>query len=252
VPSDSHQGAALARVVFENGGRTVVPLWRGDVWGDDMDRSVRDAFVRLGGGVDQGVRFNPSASSFKTDVETLAARVGQAQAGGSEVTVVFLGFGPEAPKILEEAALHPALASVAWYGSEGTVLSREVIDDAEAASFAAATGFLHPMFADSDAPRAEAVRERLKVAVASDSIHYCAMAAYDAVWLAALSAAIGGTDDADAFESVFEALSTGYEGVTGQIELDLAGDRIGSTYDLWEIRSTGSGFSWTKVSSAGN
>ena len=250
APSDAHQGSELARVVFEGGIRTIVPLWRGDVFGDDMNKSIREAFVKLGGSADQGVRFNPARSSFTADMEALTARVAQAQAtAGEAVAVVFLGFGPEAPQILKEAGVHPALRTIDWYGSEGSVLSREIVQDSEAARFAVDTGFVHPMFADSLTPRAEDVRARIKAAIKSDEVHYCAMAAYDAVWLATLSAAIAGTDDADAFESVLQALANGYEGASGRVELDDAGDRVGATYDLWAIRNNGAGFTWTKISS---
>jgi branched-chain amino acid transport system substrate-binding protein len=250
VPSDAHQGSELARLVFEGGTRTIVPLLRGDVWGDDMNKSVRDVFVKLGGAVDQGVRFNPAASSFKAEVETLAQRVDQARAtAGDAVAVLFLGFGPEAPQILKEAALHPALRDIEWYGSEGSVISREIVLDPVAARFAVDTGFVHPMFADSNTPRANDIRARIEADINSDVVHYCAMAAYDSLWLAGLSAAIAGTDDTEAFENVLQALANGYEGATGRIELDDAGDRLGATYDLWAIRSNGTGFTWTKISS---
>src|SRR5690606_17118242 len=166
---------------------------------------------------------------------------------GDAVAVVFLGFGPEAPAILSEAGLHDPLRATTWYGSEGSVLSREIVQDADAARFALETGFLHPMFADVQTPHAEDVRARISSAIGGGSVHYCAMAAYDAVWLVALSAAVAGTDNGDAFEGALRALADGYEGASGRTTLDAAGDRAQVPYDLWTIGSDGDGFIWTKV-----
>jgi hypothetical protein len=59
---------------------------------------------------------------------------------GDAVAVAFFSFGTEGAAVLAQAADIPALGAVAWYGSDGTALSREILGDPRAAPFAVRTG----------------------------------------------------------------------------------------------------------------
>jgi branched-chain amino acid transport system substrate-binding protein len=166
------------------------------------------------------------------------------------VAVAFFGFGSDGASILAQAAAFPVLGTVSWYGSDGTALSREILAEPAAARFAFRVGFFNTLFADIHTPRADAVRARVSAAVGGGSVYYCALAAYDAVWLAALSAMIAGTEDATAFKRALVDVAAAYEGTTGPTAFDAAGDRGDAAYDVWAIVDEGGALVWKVVSRA--
>ena len=248
VPSDRHQAAAIARLIHENGHHAIVPLWRAGVWGDDISSAARQQFAALGGTVYPGVRFDPEATDFSGDLAALHAQVADARASfGDAVAVAFFSFGTEGAAVLAQAADIPALGTVAWYGSDGTALSREILGEPRAAQFALQTGFFNTLFADVHTPKADAVRERISAAIGGGGVHFCATAAYDAVWLAALSAAAVGTEDLDSFKLALATIADSYEGATGRTTLDAAGDRADAAYDVWAIEEENGQYVWKPV-----
>lgn len=248
VPSDLHQAAALARLMAGHGHRAIVPLWRAGVWGDDISAATRQRFVDLGGTVYPGVRFDPAATDFSGDLAVLEAQLADARASfGGAVAVAFFSFGPEGAVVLAQAADVPALGAVTWYGSDGTALSREIVGEPRAAQFAIRTGFLNTLFADVHTPEADQVRERIRAAIGGGGVHFCATAAYDAVWLAALSAAAAGTEDIGRFTRALVTIASAYEGATGPTTLDAAGDRAHAAYDVWAIRQDDGLYVWAPV-----
>jgi branched-chain amino acid transport system substrate-binding protein len=56
-PDATHQAEAVARLMWEDGVRVVIPLWRGDVWGADLAKATKDRFEELGGTVVDGIRY---------------------------------------------------------------------------------------------------------------------------------------------------------------------------------------------------
>jgi branched-chain amino acid transport system substrate-binding protein len=248
VPSDLHQAAAIARLIDGNGHRAIVPLWRAGVWGDDISSAARQQFVTLGGTVYPGVRFDPEATDFSGELAALNAQVADARASfGDTVAVAFFSFGTEGAAVLAQAAEVPTLGAVAWYGSDGTALSREILGEPRAAQFAIQTGFFNTLFADVHTPKADAIRERIRAAIGGGGVHFCATAAYDAVWLAALSAAAVGTEDLDSFKLALVAIADSYEGATGRTTLNAAGDRAVAAYDVWAIEEDNGQYMWKPV-----
>lgn len=95
--------------------------------------------------------------------------------------------------------------------------------------------------------KADAVRERISAAIGGGGVHFCATAAYDAVWLAALSAADAGTEDLNLFKLALVARAESYEGATGLTTLDAAGDRADAAYDVWAIEEEDGQYVWMPV-----
>jgi branched-chain amino acid transport system substrate-binding protein len=247
VPSDLRQAAAIARLIARDGRRAIVPMWRGDIWGDGIAPATRRELTALGITVLPGVRFDPEAEDCSADLAALAAQVAEARATfGGAVAVAFFGFGPDGAAALAGAATIPVLGAVPWYGSDGTALSREILAEPAAARFAVETGFANTLFADPHTPEADAVRARISAASGSASVYYCAMAAYDAVWLAGLSAAAVGTQDVESFKHVLVAIAGSSTGVSGPLTLDAAGDRADGAYAVWEIRERDGQLVWTE------
>jgi branched-chain amino acid transport system substrate-binding protein len=251
VPSDARQAATIARLIQGDGKRALVMLHRGDVWGDGISAALRQRFVELGGTVAPGVRFDPDAPQFASDLAALAAQVEQARGTfGDAVAVAFLGFGADGAAALARAGELPALVAVRWYGSDGTAISREILAEPRAARFAVQTGFANTLFADVHTQRADAVRARISAGVGGGSVYFCAMAAYDAVWLAALTATVASPRDTASFERALVEVASVYEGVTGPTTFDAAGDRADAAYDVWAIEEQHGELVWATVPAA--
>ena len=249
VPDDTRQAEAMTRIMVDDGIKAVVPIWRGDLYGDDLTAATKASFSGMGGIVLEGIRFDPDAESFAAELRDLSARVEQATArhGAKAVGVHLVTFGEQGAAILSGAQDHPALATVRWYGSEGTVQSREIAGDERAARFAIRVGLPNPLFAVPDTKKSELIKAKIGERIGGEA-HACALAAYDALWATALtSLATGGTDDSAAFRRAFHRTADTYFGATGWTTLNAAGDRDSADYDLWTVKDRSGTFVWENV-----
>ncbi len=55
VPDDSNQGTALSKLIQHEGIEVLVPVWRGDTWGDGLSDATTSSFVDEADSIDEGV-----------------------------------------------------------------------------------------------------------------------------------------------------------------------------------------------------
>jgi len=247
VPSDLSQATAIAELIHSAGYQAIIPMWREGVWGDDISTANAQQFSQLGGTVYPGVRFNPEQTDFSAELAELSEQVQAARLiFGEQVAVAYFSFGPEGALMLAQASDVPVLGDLAWFGSDGTALSREILDDPAAAEFAVQTGFFNTLFADPVTALADVLRARISSVIGGGGVHFCALAAYDAVWLAALAAAIAGTEDIDAFKLALVEVANSYEGASGHTRFNSAGDRADATFNVWGIEEVNGQRLWVR------
>ena len=46
VPDDTHQAQAISRLMWQDGVRVVVPMWRTDIYGNDSVNAVKEDFAK--------------------------------------------------------------------------------------------------------------------------------------------------------------------------------------------------------------
>jgi branched-chain amino acid transport system substrate-binding protein len=63
-PDDGREAAAIVALMWHDGIRTVVPLWRDDAGNQGLHDSVQTAFQNLGGTVTPGFRYEPTTTDF--------------------------------------------------------------------------------------------------------------------------------------------------------------------------------------------
>ncbi|MFN8534422.1 MAG: ABC transporter substrate-binding protein [Dehalococcoidia bacterium] len=245
VPDDTHQADAIVALMTDDQVRTIVPLYRGDVYGDGLLAALR---TRFGGTLAEGIRYSPATVDHHAEVAAFAERVEAARATGASVGVYFVAFPEEAPAILEIAATYPSLAGVRWYGSDGIAQQSSVIDDPIAAEFAVKVGLPNPIFGQvGDIAQLEDVSERVRALIGDAPTAY-ALAAYDAATVGVVALLLAGNgDNIDRFRQVLIETADLYDGLTGPTTLNAAGDRAGGDYDFWAIRSENGGFYWQRV-----
>ena len=253
VPDDTLQAEVIAALAARAGLRAVVPLWRDDVYGADLAAATRRELDARGIASAGGMAFDPENADPSRLMADLAGRLRAAQAvyGEDRVGVLFIAFGPEAAETLAAASDQPRLAAVPWLGTEGTAQSREILGNPAAAAFAARTGFTNPLFAPAASARSARISARI-AAAAGTFPHACALAAYDAVWVAALTAlAAGNAEDAAALARTVPVTAESYFGATGWTALNAAGDRLTAEYDVWVVTEDGGRYTWQRAARVG-
>src|SRR5687767_5704550 len=268
VPDDTHQAEALPKQMWNEGTRVVIPIWRTDVFGNNLQSSLKEKFEKLGGKVVDGIGYDPPVGNFaaslhrinfivwEQELRSLTAKVNDAvsQYGADEVGVYIVAFDEIVP-IMIQANSHQELQSVSWYGSDGSAQNEGLIKNIEAAEFAVKTNFLNPIYSVNASDSFKKLEARIVEEIGEVPRSY-AQVAYDEFRVAALTLKNYNRtqqDDIDSLRDGFINTANFYTGVTGRTELNDSGDRKNGSYDFWVIRplskdvkSKGS-FEWTHV-----
>jgi branched-chain amino acid transport system substrate-binding protein len=253
VPDDSYQGRIMAQRMINDGIKAIVPLWRGDIYGNELYKSTKTNFEKLGGKVEEGVNYHPYTGKFATslhrinflmwnqDLEKLSVIVSDAikKYGVSAVGVYVISYDEITP-ILIQSPLYEILEKVRWYGSDSIAQNHHITKNVDSAGFAMKTNFSNPLYSISS-ETAHALEEELEKKLHEvGSITYPAIA-YDSYWIAALCLDNNSTINSDkenltkSFKELVVETAESFEGMSGQINLNAAGDRIGGNYDMWIV-----------------
>ncbi|HYH81759.1 MAG TPA: ABC transporter substrate-binding protein [Longimicrobium sp.] len=250
TPADSLEGVATAALIWSDGVRTIVPIWRADAGNQGLHTATAARFAGMGGTAMAGIEYAATTNSFAATVAVLGAQVRQALATrpASQVAVYYAGFD-ETADVFALAAADPVLASVRWYGADGIAQSAAITSRPAAVAFAETVGFPAPLFGldPSAQVKWQPLAARIKARAGSDPDAF-ALAVYDAVWVAA-QAYLASPRNVGTNELAARFVSTAgsYYGATGWTVLNAAGDRQFANFDFWAVRPSGSTHAWTRV-----
>jgi ABC-type branched-subunit amino acid transport system substrate-binding protein len=241
--------------MISDGIKIIVPLWRGDIYGNELYNSTKSNFEKLGGKVEKGINYQPYTGKFATslhrinfimwnkDLERLSVLVSDAveKYGVNSVGVYVISFDEITP-ILIQSPLYEILEKVRWYGSDSIAQNHHITKNVDSAMFAMKTNFSNPLYSiSSETEKSHALEEELEKRLHEvGSITYPAIA-YDSYWIAALSLDKNSTINSDnenltkSFKELVVGTVESFEGMSGQIKLNTAGDRIGGNYDFWIV-----------------
>lgn len=255
---DTYQAMAIAGLMWQEGKRAYLPVWRGDTYGDQLESLVARQFASLGGKVLDGVRYDPGSlddASVLSQLDTLVAQaVGSYGAGG--VAVDMFSF-EEGIGLLAGASGYESLGQVKWYGSDGTARSQALLNNSQAAAFAARTSFCSPSQYESvetsTTPRLVlddiALRNEISYKLGG-STSPGTYESWDAVWLAGLGyAASGFSGGGSQLRRAVMDQANSYVGLSGVLTLDAAGDRVYGNYGFFTVDQSGSSYAW-KISAS--
>ena len=236
VPDDSNQGTALSKLIQHEGIQVIVPVWRGDTWGDGLSDATTSSFVERGGIIDDGVRYNPESPEFSASTSLLAEKVqGYVDEYGTDkVAVLFLGFA-EILQFTQSASGHEVLDDVRWFGPGANTKEHKLIDDPIGLDFSTSVQFTTVQVAVSKNPIYEVVQAHLTEQFGhapNTFVH----SSYDAVWIIGLSILQTQSTDVTKIKSVFSDIAEHYYGAIGPTILNEAGDLAQANYEVWGIR----------------
>src|SRR5437773_4332297 len=246
-PNDTREAEPIVALMWHDGIRTIVPLWRNDAGNNGLHDSVQAAFESLGGAVTPGYRYEPTTTDFSAATAAVAAQVGAA--ANPSATAVYLAAFDEVVNVFQSAQGNATLSATAWYGSDGVALSAALLADSTAAASAANASYPNPIFRLDDAlqskwqPISDAIEAR--TGITPDAF---ALSAYDALFVVQRALEdVGDLRNFASFKAAFVDEANTYEGVTGSTALDAAGDRLNSDFDFWSVRPQGGGYGWVRI-----
>ncbi|GEM_PF-504930 len=254
MPNDTSQGAGTAALMVNKGFKAMVPVWRGDVWGDDLKAAISTAFQNGGGTVLSGVRYTPGAASYTSELDVVNTQVTQALStyGAGKVAVVMLSYPTDSVTLLTEAAGTSNLKNAGWFGSDATTLSPLITASSTAAAFAQQVNFLTPIFSREDAVLPlkgtvlidRVLREKISQRLGR-SAETTAFGTWDGLWLAAKTYAAAGVDaDIAALKTALVTSASGNVGLNGALVMNAAGDMNKGNYGYYTIAASAGSYRW--------
>jgi branched-chain amino acid transport system substrate-binding protein len=271
VPDDITQGKVMAEKMINDGMKVIVPFWRGDIYGNALENATTEHFEKLGGKVEEGINYSPYTGKFATslhrinfimwnqELKKLNEIVSEAVAehGPNSVGVYTISYDEITP-ILIQAQLFDKLGKVRWYGSDSIAENHHITKNIDSSIFASQTHFANPLFSIySDSVKLSEFERDLLESDHGSSITYPALA-YDSFWIAAKSLdrysdstdSNRNNENITDFNQILTEVSESYEGITGSIDLNAAGDRTSDNYDFWYVTkdNTTQHYEWHKES----
>jgi branched-chain amino acid transport system substrate-binding protein len=162
---------------------------------------------------------------------------------------VYLAGFDDVVGLFDAASGDPVLGSVPWYGSDSAALTPALLADAKAAAFAAAAGYPNPLpgLSDAVARKAKNLVGRIRSKLGRDPDAF-ALTTYDILQIAVrASARAGAAPSAARLRRAIAGVADGYQGVTGKLTLNAAGDRSFGSFDFWSVCTTGGSASWKRT-----
>ena len=71
VPDDINQGKIIAKRMIDDGIKVIVPMWRGDIYGNELYKSTKYQFEKLGGKIEEGINYKPHTGKFATSLHRI-------------------------------------------------------------------------------------------------------------------------------------------------------------------------------------
>ncbi len=250
-PNDTREAAAIVALMWHDGIRNIVPLWRNDAGNNGLHDSVKAQFQALGGTVALGFRYEPTTTDFSAATTSIASQIIGLIAGGADsfTIAVYLAAFDEVVDVFHAAQANATLSTTVWYGSDGVAVSAALTGDMPAAAFAAGVNYPNPIFGLDDAlknewqPIADAIEAR--TGIMPDAF---ALSAYDALFVVQRALEdVGGLRNFSNFKAAFVNEANAYMGITGSTALDSAGDRLNGDFDFWAVRLENGSYAWVRI-----
>lgn len=237
APDTTEQGNAIANIIYSEGITTLIPIWRGDIWGDGLHDSIFSEFTRIGGTVDEGIRYFPDTTMFPIEISFLAQKVQHHvdSIDAEKIGVLIIGF-QEYVQIIYSASQYDILDNVRWFGSPGITETSQMVNDPTLKEFSERTQFTAIQFGASYSSEYDKVKNRIELEIGRSASIY-AFTAYDAVWIIGLTILETQSDDVSTVKAKFPEIAENYSGVIGSTKLNNAGDLATANYDIVGIKN---------------
>ena len=238
-PDDQIQAPAIARVIESMGVQYIVVLYRADAWADGIMNYFVPAFEAGGGVVLEKIRYQGESAEFSPYLEIAEGIMKDAVAeyGADKCGIEVIAFD-EAVTLSTQVKDYPTLYSLPWFGSDGTCLIQQMIDDAPDA--ASQLKVYSTYAAPAETAKFKALSDRFRALISRDYGYYSACA-YDIGWV--ITSTMLEAQSQDALDIMPQQAIACYNsfGASGWMQLNEFDDRVGGDYQIWGYGDIGSG-----------
>ena len=232
---DSHYITIHAEAAKSHGLDNLIHVYRGDVWGDGIDVALKAGFSEHGGMVSNWIRYNPDTADYAAVARHLSEIVGDVTqtTDPSRVGVMISGYA-EYLDIIREAASHDTLDDITWFGAATPIEDPNISNDPIVKEFVDKVGLYSITLSVPDSERYRQIEAAITERLGYEPSPFI-YAAYDAVWLLALTMLDAQTANAAGLKASIADVAEEYQGVAGDIRFNDAGDLVDSDYDVWHV-----------------
>jgi len=240
VPTDFAQAMAIADLLKYLGVKRAVIIYRNDAWGLGLSNAIVNETKKLGIQIVASEGYDPDPKAFPTAVpeaiRKLSARLGQP---GPDAAIIFITFEDDGIAAVQAAAQDPVISKVRWIGTDGFAYSEAMIK--QVGKEMAAGKMLGTVVApDPNDPKYQQFKQAYKAKYGKDPVAYDPYAYDAAMMLMQIVCAIGTDDPVKVRETLEQWSKEGkYQGATGKVYLDAAGDRAYPNYVIWGVALEG-------------
>jgi branched-chain amino acid transport system substrate-binding protein len=238
-PTDLVQAPAIAAMLKSQGVEAIILIYRGDAWADGIVTYFEPNFVDNGGVILEKIRYAGESTEFSNYLQIAEniAKDAVAEYGEGKVAIELIAFA-EFVTMVTQVEDYPTLYSLPWFGSDGTVLSQQAIDDAPRQSEHL------KLYSTYAAPAESEVFANLYdryFALVSQPFGYYSACSYDVGWI--LTSTILESQSVDAVDLIPLQTPAAYRqwGASGWNRLNEDGDRYASNYQIWGYGDLGDG-----------
>lgn len=247
VPTDRVEARAIYDLAVSRGASAFITVNRDDTGNQGLANSftkyARNGKREVLGNLQYPTTQTTEFSSLATELAKMVAA-----SRGNRIAVFLAGFD-EVSEVLSACAAQPSLAGVAFYGGDGSALATSVTSNGTAAQFGSAAG-LFPNALSTIPAEFMGLAEEITAAYGGDQVNAFALAAFDALNILSDAYELNPEFNTPGVRrTAFAEAADGYQGVTGDIELDQAGDRASGAYAFWGICAGSSTLNWGQVAS---
>lgn len=262
VASDAFQGRILAQQILQSGISSLSIIQRDDAYGNGLSAVLAARFVELGGSIRAHIVYPATTSQFSPYIEQMLS-------AGQPEGLALVGFGFEGSAITVELAAYHLSPSPTLFGAD-SMRSRGFLDNASPLALG--------MYGTSPTPALSSPDYQHYyngyVAEVGQPPGVYGSNAYDAVYLYALALHKAGTNTRAAILSHLQEISRpdsaspyvihpgewaralsadtatvdfDYQGASGAIDFDDAGDVTSATYAWWQVVQTETGYDFVDL-----
>ena len=249
APTDNVQGMADAAMMWQNGVRYLIQVYRQDTYGSGLANFTAADFKALGGTIVDSVPYDTTTTNFAPTLATLntdwATGVSDAGGNNNSVAIQMVAFDEGATLLQQASTNYPSLLKTPqpWYGTDG-VEGESVFTNSTIASTIQAVRLPSTVFGFTNSSKTQVLCTELFKATSQTCDSY-PIGAYDDVWIAALSILACDANSGSCIQKVLPSVADNYYGVSGWTELNAAGDRAISDYLIYCITGPASNLAWT-------
>jgi branched-chain amino acid transport system substrate-binding protein len=248
MPTSAQEGQMLVSLAKYLGVTYLIPLWRGDSWGDSVVNATRTSAAKAGISVDDGIRYNPDAVEFSAEASALNSAVLSAKSRyGADKVAWFIVCFEEGKAIYEAlAAYNPTSWGIKWLTNDGPSLCDWVVGSTTIAEMVSTTDCIFPAKMPTPSGKMQQVQNEVKARLGRTADLY-GLNGYDCVWTLALALMAADKYDPDAVRAQLPMVFDVYQGAGGWSPLNEYGDRSGRNFGLYKVMKIGGEWKWVQV-----